>query len=54
MASLEEATPTPAGGDRIFIFDRHRRLLEANNLDRGSGSLKTNIKFAKEVRLPKD
>ncbi|MCC3433891.1 MAG: hypothetical protein JGK08_29225 [Microcoleus sp. PH2017_04_SCI_O_A] len=38
----------------LFFTDRHRRLLEADNLDRASRSLKTNIKFSKEVCLPKN
>lgn len=37
-----------------FVGCDHRRLLEADNLDRASRSLKTNIKFSKEVRLPKN
>jgi hypothetical protein len=32
----------------------HRPLLEADNFDRASRSLKTDIKFSKKVRLPKD
>jgi hypothetical protein len=37
-----------------FLLIGDRRLLEADNLDRASRSLKTNIKFSKEVCLPEN